>query len=124
MVKVAIIGLAGGLLAVYLKNHKSEYSLYVILGVAILIFTYICTQVKSIITAINSFATYINIDSTYITILINVTGISYLSEFASSICRDLAYHSISSQIEVFSRLTLFVISIPVVTALIETIGRL
>ena len=124
MVKVAIIGLAGGLLAVYLKNNKSEYSMYVILAVAILIFSYICTQIKSIITAINTFANYINIDSTYITILIKMTGISYLAEFASSICKDLGYQSISSQIEVFARLTLFVISIPVVSALIETIGRL
>lgn len=124
MVKVAIIGLAGGLLAVFMKNHKSEYSMYVILGVAILIFTYICTQIKSIITAIETFASYISIDSTYITILIKMTGISYLAEFAASICKDLGYQSISSQIEVFARLTLFVISIPVVSALIETIGRL
>ena len=98
--------------------------MYVILAVAILIFSYICTQIKSIITAINTFANYINIDSTYITILIKMTGISYLAEFASSICKDLGYQSISSQIEVFARLTLFVISIPVVSALIETIGRL
>ena len=124
MVKVAIIGLAGGLLAVFLKNNKSEYSVYVILGVAILIFTYICTQIKNIITAIDTFSSYINMDSTYITILIKMTGISYLAEFAASICKDLGYQSISSQIEVFARLTLFVISIPVVSALIETIGSL
>ena len=124
MVKVAVIGLIGGLLAVFLKNYKSEYSIYIILATAILIFSYICTQLKNIITSINTFASYINIDSTYITILIKMTGISYLGEFASSICKDLGYQSISSQIEVFARLTLFVLSIPVVSALIETIGRL
>ncbi len=124
MVKVAIIGLAGGLLAVFLKNNKSEYGMYVILGVALLIFSYICAQIKSIITAIETFANYISIDSTYITILIKMTGISYLAEFAASICKDLGFQSISSQIEVFARLTLFVISIPVVSALIDTIGKL
>lgn len=124
MIKVAVIGLIGGLLAVFLKNYKSEYSTYIILGTGILIFAYICTQLKNIITSIDAFANYINIDSTYITILIKMTGISYLGEFASSICKDLGYQSISSQIEVFSRLTLFVLSIPVVSALIETIGRL
>ena len=124
MIKVAVIGLIGGLLAVFLKNYKSEYSTYIILGTGILIFAYICTQLKSIITSIDTFASYINIDSTYITILIKMTGISYLGEFASAICKDLGYQSISSQIEVFARLTLFVLSIPVVSALIETIGRL
>jgi stage III sporulation protein AD len=63
-------------------------------------------------------------DKAYITVLIKMTGISYLGEFASSICKDLGYQSLSSQIEVFARLTLFVLSIPVVSALIETIGRL
>lgn len=124
MIKVAIIGLAGGLLAVFLKNNKSEYGMYVILGVSVIIFTYICTQIESIISAINTFADYVNMDKTYITILIKMTGISYLAEFASNICKDLGYQSVSSQIEVFARLTLFVISIPVVSALIETIGRL
>ena len=124
MIKVAIIGLAGGLLAVLLKNNKSEYGMYVILGVSVIIFTYICTQIESIISAINTFADYVNMDKTYITILIKMTGISYLAEFASNICKDLGYQSVSSQIEVFARLTLFVISIPVVSALIETIGRL
>ena len=124
MVKVAIIGLIGGLLAAFLKNYKSEYSTYIILGTGILLFAYICTQLKSIITSIENFASFINIESSYITILIKMTGISYLGEFAASICKDLGYQSISSQIEVFARLTLFVLSIPVVSALIETIGRL
>lgn len=124
MVKVAIIGLLGGLLAVVFKSLKSEYSIYIILGTVILIFSYICTQLKTIITSIEAFAGYINMDKAYITILIKMTGISYLGEFASSICKDLGYQSLSSQIEVFARLTLFVLSIPVVSALIETIGRL
>ena len=53
-----------------------------------------------------------------------MTGITYVSEFASSICKDLGYQSIASQIEMFARLLLFVISIPVVSALIETISGL
>ena len=110
--------------SIFLKNNKSEYGMYVILGVSVIIFTYICTQIESIISAINTLADYVNMDKTYITILIKMTGISYLAEFASNICKDLGYQSVSSQIEVFARLTLFVISIPVVSALIETIGRL
>ena len=124
MVKVAVIGLAGALLAVLVRNYKSEYGSYVILGIAVLVFGLICTQLKSIISAINTFAEYVNIESKYITILIKMLGITYVAEFATSICKDLGYQSISSQIEMFARLTLFGISIPVVSALIETIGKL
>ena len=124
MVKVAVIGLAGALLAVLVRNYKSEYGSYVILGIAVLIFGLICTQLKSIISAINTFAEYVNIERKYITILIKMLGITYVAEFATAICKDLGYQSISAQIEMFARLTLFAISIPVVSALIETIGNL
>lgn len=124
MVKVAVIGLAGALLAVLVRNYKSEYGSYVILGIAVLIFGLICTQLKSIISAINTFAEYVNIERKYITILIKMLGITYVAEFATAICKDLGYQSVSAQIEMFARLTLFAISIPVVSALIETIGNL
>ena len=75
MVKVAVIGLAGALLAVLVRNYKSEYGSYVILGIAVLIFGLICTQLKSIISAINTFAEYVNIERKYITILIKMLGI-------------------------------------------------
>lgn len=124
MVKVAVIGLAGAILAVLVRNYKNEYGSYVILGIAVLIFGLICTQLKSIVSAINTFAEYVNIEGKYITILIKMLGITYVAEFATAICKDLGYQSISAQIEMFARLTLFAISIPVVSALIETIGNL
>ena len=124
MVKVAVIGLAGALLAVLVRNYKSEYGSYVILGIAVLIFGLICTQLKSIVSAVNTFAEYVNIERKYITILIKMLGITYVAEFATAICKDLGYQSVSAQIEMFARLTLFAISIPVVSALIETIGNL
>lgn len=124
MLRVAIIGLTGVFLAVLLRNQKSDFSMYVILGVAVMIFAVICTQLESIVTAVNTFSTYVNIEKKYIVILIKMMGITYVSEFAASICRDLGYQSIASQIEMFARLSLFVISIPVVSALIETISSL
>ncbi len=124
MLRVAIIGLTGAFLAVLLRNQKSDFSMYVILGVAVMIFAIICTQLESIVAAVNTFSTYVNIEKKYIVILIKMTGITYVAEFAASICRDLGYQSIASQVEMFARLSLFVISIPVVSALIETISNL
>ncbi len=124
MLRVAIIGLTGAFLAVLLRNQKSDFSMYVILGVAVMIFAIICTQLESIISAINTFSAYVNIEKKYIVILIKMTGITYVAEFAASICRDLGYQSIAAQVEMFARLSLFVISIPVVSALIETISNL
>ena len=50
-----------------------------------------------------------------------MTGIAYVSEFASSMCRDAGYQAVASQIEIFAKLSLLAVSLPVVTALINTI---
>ena len=70
MLRVAIIGLTGAFIAVILKNQKSDYSIYVILAIAVMIFAFICTQLESIVQAINTFSTYVNIEKKYIVILI------------------------------------------------------
>ena len=50
-----------------------------------------------------------------------MVGITYVGQFSAGICRDAGYSSIAGQIEIFSRLAILVISMPVLTALMETI---
>ena len=61
---------------------------------------------------------------TSVEILLKMLGISYLSEFAASLCRDGGYGSAAGQIELFGRLSILVVSMPVVRALLETMGGL
>ena len=57
----------------------------------------------------------------------NVGGLSlihiftYISEFSSSICKDTGYQTIAVQIEVFSKLTILAMGMPILLALLETI---
>lgn len=48
-------------------------------------------------------------------------GITYVSEFAAGICKDAGYGAIASQIDIFARLYIMVLSMPVLLALMETI---
>ena len=65
-----------------------------------------------------------SIDPQYLEILLKMLGISYLSEFAASLCRDGGYGSAAGQIELFGKLSILVVSMPVVRALLETMGGL
>ena len=47
-------------------------------------------------------------------------GIAYVAEFSSGICRDAGYGSIGTQIEIFGKLSILAVSMPVVLALLET----
>ena len=54
-------------------------------------------------------------------VLIKMIGIAYVAEFASGICRDAGFSSIGVQIEVFGKLSILAVSMPVVLALLETL---
>lgn len=122
IIRVAVIGMAGIFLAAILKSSKSEYAHLVAFGVAAVIFAYVTARIGTIVTAINAFGKYVDIEQKYIVILLKMTGITYVAEFAASLCRDAGHQSIASQIEIFAKLSLLAVSLPVVTALLETIG--
>ena len=49
-------------------------------------------------------------------------GVTYLSEFASSLCRDAGYGAVAGQIELVGKLSVLSIGMPVVLALLELIA--
>ena len=56
--------------------------------------------------------------------MVKMLGIAYIAEFSSSICKDCGHSAIASQIELFAKGAIVVMSIPVMSCLIELIGEL
>ena len=48
-------------------------------------------------------------------------GITYIGQFSSGICKDAGYEATGAQIELFCKLSLMVLSMPVLLALLQTI---
>jgi stage III sporulation protein AD len=49
-------------------------------------------------------------------------GITYVAEFSSNLCKDAGYHAVATQIEMFGKLSIMVVSLPVLLALLDMIG--
>ncbi|MFQ9510178.1 MAG: stage III sporulation protein AD [Lachnospiraceae bacterium] len=123
MIQIAIIGIVAVFLAMELKSVKPEYSTYIAIGAGILIFFYTLTKLQQIVEAINQIQSYIKINSSYLSALIKIIGITYVSEFASNICKDAGHSTIGGQIEIFAKLTILSLSMPIVLALLETLNN-
>ncbi len=121
IVKIAILGIVGALLAMMLKGQKKEYELFVTLGVSLCIFYFILSKLQLVISVINQMQDYVTLDTGYIAILIKMIGITYVSEFSANLCKDAGYQAVAGQIEMFGKLAILVISMPVITVLLETI---
>ena len=124
IIKISFIGIAGIMCALFLKQCKSDYAMYISVATAVIILIFIASKLRTVTDAINMFQKYVDTKGEYLVILLKMIGITYVAEFASSICKDCGYNAIATQIEIFARISLLVISLPVVLALLETISGL
>lgn len=122
IVKIAILGIAGVLIALPLKREKSEYSTFIAMVVCICIFVYLLTKVETILNFVEELKSVVVVDGRYIGLVVKMVGITYVAEFATNICKDAGYAAIGSQIEIFAKLSILVVSVPVLGAFLETIG--
>lgn len=121
MIKVVGIGLMAVFLAMTIKNIQSEYALLISVAACMVMFTFCISRVEVIIGAFQQIQEQLSIHSAYIGIIVKVIGIAYISEFAANLCKDAGYSGIASQIEMFGKLSILAMSMPVLTALLTTI---
>ena len=123
ILKIAVLGIVGTLLGIMLKEQKKEYELFATLGVSLCIFYFIMSKLELVLAVINRMQDYVKLDTGYLAILIKMIGIAYVAEFSSSLCKDAGYQTVAGQIEMFGKLSILVISMPVLLVLLETIGE-
>lgn len=121
VITVAAFGIVSVLLAVQFKGLKGEYAVYLAAAAGLAIVSYGLLKLETILEAARQIQEYININPVYLTVLIKMIGIAYVAEFASGICRDAGFSSIGVQVEVFGKLSILAVSMPVVLALLETL---
>lgn len=120
-VQVGILGVMGALLAIQFKGGKSEYGIYISVGISLILFFCIAGKLQMILDAVREIGSYINLNSAYMGTLIKMLGITYAAEFSAGICKDAGYQAIAAQIEIFSKLAILVLGLPVLLTLLETI---
>lgn len=121
VMQIGIIGVVTALLAIQLKQQKAEYAIYLSIAVSLLIFFSIVEHLEVLIGTMKEITQMIHLDATYIGTLIKMLGIAYIAEFASNICKDAGYQTIAGQIEMFSKLTILILGLPIMLALLRTI---
>lgn len=121
VIKIGMLGIIGVLLAIQFKSLKSEYSMYIGFGLAILVFGYVLRQVEAVMSRIEFIRKYLGDTQGYLSILLKVIGITYICEFSAGICKDAGFHSVAEQIEILGKLSVLFSGLPILFAVIEQI---
>lgn len=123
MINVAAIGIIAVLMAITFKKGREEYSLYISIAACFIILLLGIGKLEVILDTINRLQGYIKINKAYINILIKIIGITYITEFAASLCKDSGYQAIGEQVELVGKLSILAISMPILLALLDTINN-
>lgn len=124
IVKIIGIGLISLIIIMILKQYKPEFTIYVSMIAGVLIITLCLDKLTGIINILTTLSNKTGINSEYLKILLKITGIAILTEFAVSICNDAGESAIATKIDLGGKIIIVSISIPIIVALLELIVKI
>ena len=124
IIKIVGIALIAVIIIVILKQYRPEYAIFVTIVTGILILSLVINQLSGVINLIKSIQDKSSINTQFIAILLKITGIAFLSEFAVSICKDSGEAAIASKIEMGSKIIIISMSIPIISSLLDIILKI
>lgn len=123
MIKAVVISIVLVFLYLVLVQVKKDYAVVFLLAGCMLLFFLSTQKLAGIVEQVRRLGSYLSIRSEHFLLLLKITGVAYLSELSSSLCKDAGLSAAAGQVEMIGKLTILGFSIPVVLSLFETISR-
>lgn len=121
IIKIAGIGLIALILIIIIKQYRPEFAVYISLCAGAIILTLVMSKMSGIIGILTELSNKVSDNNGFLTILMKITGIAFITEFAVSICKDSGESAIASKIDLGGKVVIISMSIPIISTLLETI---
>ncbi|SEO30514.1 stage III sporulation protein AD [Amphibacillus marinus] len=123
IVQVILIGFVAALLITLIKAYQPTIALVLLIITTCLLFYFILAPVTEIISLLRDLANQYRINFIYLDTVFQIIGIAYLTELGAQLTNDAGLGSIASKIELVGKVLILIVSVPVLTAVIEAIIR-
>ncbi|MGN1314756.1 MAG: SpoIIIAC/SpoIIIAD family protein [Lachnospiraceae bacterium] len=123
IIQITIIAMLGVISTVILKNYKPELAVLLLVALSFLLMGKGITLIGEIQLQLEQIKLFYSENQYYYKILFKIIGITYLCEFASGICKDAGYQSISAQVELLGKMMILVSGMPILVTIIETLWQ-
>lgn len=121
LIKIGILGILGVMVAVQFKATRPEYGIYMGLVISILLFTYAVRQFSAVLNQFTLIRQFLGSSQSHLSILLKITGVTYICEFSADICKDAGYGAVAEQIEILGKLSVMFAGLPILLAVMEQI---
>ena len=124
VIKLIAIGITALIMIVIIRPYRPEFSIYISLIAGALILYFALDKFANFINLLKSISEKSGINRNFLEILIKMTLIAFLAEFAISICKDSGESAIANKVELGSKAIIVSMSIPIISNLLEVILKL
>lgn len=124
VIKIIGIGLIATIIIIIIKQYRPEFAIYVSLIAGVLILSLVMDKLSGIVNLLQSVSNKANVNSEFLGILLKITGIAFLTEFAVSVCKDTGEAAIASKIEMGSKVIIISMSIPIISSMLELVLKI
>ena len=121
VLQLGILAVVGVVFALQLKPLKSDLAILICVTVSLCIFFAMLGHLEEMIGTLRKMMNLVTLEYSYLGMILKMLGITYIAEFSAGLCKDAGYSAIATQIEMFGKLTILVLSLPILLALLRTI---
>jgi len=119
--QVVSIGIIAAILYLLIKDKQPSIAFLIVVLTVLYLFIYVMQFVYEILQLITYLGERANINGIYIKTILQIIGISYLTEIGANIVKDAGLESIAIKIEMIGKLFILILAIPIFKSLVETI---
>ena len=123
LIRLAAIGFTGGMLSLTVRRERPEFAMLIALGTSAAILFSVVGSVGEVINELKSMIEGCGVDIKYFVICIRAAGIAYIAQFAAEILRDCGEGAIASKVEAAGKISILVLTLPVMRSLLEMCVR-
>ena len=124
IVKLIGIALIGVVAVNLLRSSKPEFAVFAVIGTGIVMVITMIRSLQSAILAFDELVEKSGIDERIFSAVLKIIGIGYLTEYSASIADDAGCASVARKLQFGGKIVIFLMSISIVTALVDVVSRL
>ena len=124
VIKIIGIALIALIIIIIIKQYRPEFAIYISLVAGVIILALVIGNLTNVINLLKDISTRSGINNKFLGILLKMTGIEILTEFAISISKDAGENAIASKVEIGSKVIIISLSVPIISNLLEVILKL
>lgn len=122
MLKIIGVAFVTAITALLLKGTKPELSFAVTITGIIVILLFLVDALQDTIAMFSKVAQITGTDNGLLKVLLKIVGVGYITEFGAGILNDFGSNSIADKVVLGGKITIVMLSIPVIESLLGMVG--